>query len=483
VSKFKTQIWTGLLFVAFACSLAALALHIFPELQPAANLTKLKKTASRTGRHEKVAEIPLGKVEIRGYKQMGSTPGLVRLSPDGARIVVGTESGEVMLLDTTGNRLWSRKIGMGRISALEFSRNNRRILVGENSQQGAVICIDARNGAEIWRKASADELGVDIRRKTFPGIMSIKVDAQDNVYAVALRSIRYPSGKTDYSARVYRFAPHGTVTLFPREQNIDVWVSWCGVTPDGDTVAFATSDYTPGPERRFHDNIYAYDIRTGELRWSLPLVKVPPYDRTNMRFGPEISVDGQVYGGVSADGRAFLVSDAGRLLWSRTLSAPQLIQGVYVNAMGHAVQHVGEFTAFSTGNTYNRANWQLPTPVEHPQSNSVFMFDRAGRFLKRRQLGGMVEELQAAGQQLVVAVGRNIRTKDPAVHGMMVMTAPGLEVVDFLPTDGPCVTAVADPVHIVGLETPLQLDSGEVVGQYRLHIWRRVGGKRMGDRE
>jgi len=477
VSAFKTKILTGLLFGAFLCSLIALLVHIFPELQPADHLAAVKKNVSRTGRYEKAAEVPLGKVEIRGYKQMGSTPGLVRLSPDGSRIVVGTETGEVLLLDPNGSRVWSRKIGMGKISALEFSRDNRRILVGENSQQGAVICIDVATGAERWRKASVDELGVDIRQKTFPGIMSIKIDAQDNAYAVALRSIRHPSGKTDYFARIYRFDTQGTVELFPRDQNIDVWVSWCAVTPDGGTVAFATSDYTPGPERRFQDNIYAYDIRTGELRWSLPLATVPPYDRTNMRFGPEISADGQFYGGVSADGRAFLVNDSGRLLWSRTLSAPQLIQGVYVNAMGHAVQHAGDFVAYSTGNTYNRANWQLPTPVEHPQSNSVFLFDHAGNFLKRRQLGGMVEELQAAGQQLIVAIGRNIRTKDPTVHGMMVMTAPGLEVVDFLPTDGPCVTAVADPVHIVGLETPLQLDSGEVRGQYRLHIWRRIGVK------
>ena len=88
-----------------------------------------------------------------------------------------------------------------------------------------------------------------------------------------------------------------------------------------------------------------------------------------------------------------------------------------------------------------------------------------------------MEELQAAGQQLVVAVGRNIRTKDPTVHGMMVMTAPALEVVDFLPMDGPCVTAVTDTIHIVGLETPLQLDSGEVVGQYRIHVWKKVGAR------
>ena len=58
MSNFKTRIWTGLLFIAFVCSLAALALHIFPELQPADNGAVLKKNASRTGRYEKVAEVP-----------------------------------------------------------------------------------------------------------------------------------------------------------------------------------------------------------------------------------------------------------------------------------------------------------------------------------------------------------------------------------------------------------------------------------------
>jgi hypothetical protein len=90
----------------------------------------------------------------------------------------------------------------------------------------------------------------------------------------------------------------------------------------------------------------------------------------------------------------------------------------------------------------------------------------------------MVEELWAVGKTtLIVAVGRNIRTKDATIHGMMIMTAPELEVVDFLPTEGPCVAAAANPSLVAGMEGPLQLDSGEVVGQYRIHIWRRIGVK------
>jgi outer membrane protein assembly factor BamB len=474
VSGLKNKIVTVVLFSLFFASLAGLALHIFPELQMAKELATSGKMVSRVGRYEKISEISLGKVEIRGFKQMGSTPGLVRLSPEGSRLAVGTESGEVMVMDLQGNRQWSRKIGMGKISALEFSNDSRQIYVGENSQQGAVICIDTATGSELWRKASADELSVDIRQKTFPGIMSITVDGVGNAYAVALRSIRFPGGKTEYFARIYKFDAQGIVMQFPRDHNLDVWVSWCDVDEAGTTLAFGTSDYTPGPERKYKDNVYAFDAKTGELRWSQALATVPPYDRTNMRFGPTISDDGKYLGGVSADGRAFLLDAAGKLLWTRTLSAPQSIQGVFLNATGLHVQHSGAYVAFSTGNTYNRANWQLPTPVEHPQSNSVFLFDHEGNLLKRRKLGGMVEEFKSVGNQLAVAIGRNIRTKDITIHGMVLLSAPELDIVDVLPTEGPCVAVAANPAYLVGMEAPLQLDNGEVVGAYRIHVWKKI---------
>ena len=85
--------------------------------------------------------------------------------------------------------------------------------------------------------------------------------------------------------------------------------------------------------------------------------------------------------------------------------------------------------------------------------------------------------MRAVGKNLVVAVGRNIRTKDSTIHGMMIMTAPELEIVDFLPTEGPCVAVTANSSHVAGMEGPLQLDSGEVVGQYRIHVWKKVGAR------
>ena len=476
----KQKIRMAVLFGLLAMSLVLLAMHIFPELGRQGKPSAVQRTLSQMGRFEKIAEIPLGKVEIRGFRQMGSTPGLVRMSPGGDRIAVGTENGDVMVFNTEGSPVWRRKIGMGKISALEYSPDGRLILIGETSQQGAIICVDAATGGEKWRRQSVDELGVDLRQKTFPGIMSIAMDDSGNAYAVALRSLRFPNGQTDYFARIYKIDTAGKVELFPRDHNLDVWVSWCDIDSTGKLLVFGTSDYTPGPYRRYQNNIYQFDARTGENRWSLHTETVEPYERTNMRFGPKWSQDGKYMSGVSADGRAFFVDAAGKLVWSRVLSAPQRIQGVFVNATGLHTQHIGPYAIFSTGNTYNRANWQLPTPVEHPQSNSVFLFDREGNLLKRRKLGGMIEEMKPVGQELAVAIGRNIRTKDASIHGVALLSTPELELVDWLPAAGPCVAVAASPKHVVTMEAPLQLDNGEVVGDYRILVWKKSacnGGK------
>lgn len=465
----------SVLFGLFLGSLVLLASHVFPELAHQSRTLVTVRALSQLGRYEKIVEIPLGKVEIRGFRQMGSTPGLVRLSPTGDKIAAGTETGEVRVFDTTGVQIWSRKIGMGKISALEYSPDGARILIGENSQQGAVVCVDAGTGNEKWRRNSVDELGVDIRQKTFPGIMSIAMDDSGNAYAVALRSLRFPSGKTDYFSRIYRFDAQGRVALFPRDHNLDVWVSWCGIDPTGNWLTFGTSDYTPGPYRKYKDNIYLFDANTGEYRWSVQAATVEPYDRTNMRFGPKWTADGKFLSGVSADGRAFFFDAAGKTVWTRVLSAPQRIQNIFVNATGLHTQHIGPYAIFSTGNTYNRANWQLPTPVEHPQNNSVFLFDRDGTLLKRRKLGGMIEEMKTMGAELAVAVGRNVRTKDPSIHGIAVLSTPDLELVDWLPTVGPSIATAADTKHVLAMEAPMQLDSGEVIGAYRIHVWKRTG--------
>ena len=67
----RQKIWTGLLFGFFLVSFVLLAIHIFPEWQVFLTGQPTAKVVSRIGRYEKMAEVPLGKVEIRGVRTDG----------------------------------------------------------------------------------------------------------------------------------------------------------------------------------------------------------------------------------------------------------------------------------------------------------------------------------------------------------------------------------------------------------------------------
>jgi len=134
------------------------------------------------------------------------------------------------------------------------------------------------------------------------------------------------------------------------------------------------------------------------------------------------------------------------------------------------VQLAGDYVVLTTGNTYNRANWQLPTPVEHPNSNSLFVFDLQGNLVSNQKMGGMIEEIATGNSLAALAVGRNVRAKDPSVHGLYIVAIPEARVVDYAATTGPCIAAAisADGRYAAGIEAPLQLDDGQIIGEYKL---------------
>jgi outer membrane protein assembly factor BamB len=473
----RKKVFTLILFLTFFSSLMVLGYHIFPEFRTGNTEKAHPSLLSNAGNYEKVAEVSLGKVEVRGFQQMDLKPGLLKFSPRQDSVLVGTEDGTVMLLTLQGKRIWSRKAGMGQITALEFSRDGQQIYIGEISQAGALICVDAATGSELWRKSSADELGADLRQKNFPSIRYITTDENGNGYMVAIRS-SYVGGQVESVSRIYRFNHQGQVELLPKDHNRDDRIVWVSVDKPGKMLTFGTFNGSPGIWHRYNHVINAIDAKTGAERWSYDIPPVYPYDRTNVRMGPAISDDGNYTAGVSTDGRAFFFDMTGKLMWIRSLSQPQKVQGTFINVGGLEVRHIGQYVAFSVGGTYNKANWQLPTPVEHPQSNSLYVFDRNGTLVAKRKLGGIPSQLEVSSNHLAVAIGRNFHTKDVGVHGIVLFKTPELGLVDRLSTIGPCVALAssADATWIVGIEVPLLLDNGEVVGSYRVHIWKSVGG-------
>jgi hypothetical protein len=461
--------------VIFVVTLCFLASHIFDSTASSMVLSA-RPAGTQTGAFEQVADISLGKVEVHNFQRMGFTKGFIKFSPDSRYLAIGSENGELMLLNLKGQVIWRKNMGTGKLSALEFSPDSRYLYVGEASQQGYLLCMNSADGREIWRQASVSELGVNIQDKTYPGIIAIRSDANGMVYAVGQRYIRYADGRNEYRGRIYKYNEDGVrQAVFPVDHNLDAWVSWVSVDAGGSRVAFGTANWDEGSTNRYTDSMYCVDGALQQLLWSVNIPPAPPYQNTTMRSSPELTPSGRYVAGVASDGRGFLFDGQGHELWLRTISQPQKVGGVHINAVGNYVHVTEDYAVFTTGNTYNRANWQLPTPVEHPGSNSVFVFDLSGKLVSRYKLGGMVEQISGTGQEMAIAIGRNVRTKDIGVHGLYILSLPDARLLDYVNTIGPCVGAAISPDgrYAAGVEAPLQLDDGRVVGTYRLLLLKK----------
>ncbi|MEN6413557.1 MAG: PQQ-binding-like beta-propeller repeat protein [Veillonellales bacterium] len=468
---------TILLFALFLITLTGLARYIFLHQTGIPAMSAVKNDASLAGMYRKTADIDLGKVEVYNYQRMGFTHGFLQFSPNSRYLALGTEQGDILFMNVDGKTLWKRSIGLGKISALTFSPDGSKLLVGDTSQQGSLICFDTATGNELWRYASASELEPDIRQKIYPGIVYITTDEQGFIYAVGQRYKKNSDGSNEYRDRIYKLDENNgnKVAMFPPDHDMDAWVSWVGVDRQGRRLVFGTGNWDTGKTCRYDDNVYCLDDKLNQPLWSVFIDPVTPYQRTTMRSSPDISADGSYIAGIANDGRCFLYDGGGRELWRRTLSQPRQIGGVYINATGMFVRIVGGYVVLTTGNTYNRANWQLPTPVDHPARNTIFVFDLQGNLMYKHSTGGMVEEMSINDGRIVLAVGRNVRTKDPSVHGIQILSLEDGRLLDSMPTAGPCIgeASSADGRYVAGIEAPIQLDDGQIIGSYRLYIWEK----------
>lgn len=459
----------------FLCTLEILAAHIFDMNSPVSFSSK--QNGTQTGAYAKVMETTLGQIEVYNYQRMGFNKGFIRFSPDSRFLAVGSETGEVLLYDSKGSLVWHKNMGLGKLAALEFSSDGHSVLVGESSQQGWLFSLSVKDGSERWRQASVNELGVNIKEKTYPGMVAIRTDAAGMIYAVAQRYSKHSDGHNEYVGRIYKFTADGErVGIFPNDHNLDSWVSWISVDAAGEKAAFATANFDTA-KYKYDKNIYCLDGNLKNVLWNNYLDIVPPYQNVTMRTSPAITNDGRYAVGIASDGRCFLFDGGqGQEVWRRSISQPQKIGGVYINATGNYSQLMGEYAVFTTGNTYNRANWQLPTPVEHPNSNSLFVFDLQGNLMNNYKFGGMIEQIASSNKLVALAVGRNVRSKDPSVHGLYILTIPETRLVDYATTSGgPCIAVAisADGQYAAGIEAPLQLDDGQIIGEYKLTLLAR----------
>lgn len=428
---------------------------------------------SKLNSNEVVAE--LGDISSLNYDRMGFTKAIVRYVESENAWIVGTERGELFLFSNEGKQLWKHSLGIGKLIAIAISNNSKLAYVGEQSPAGNLYAINTHNGDILWKLAASDFIGTDPSLRSYPSIVHISVDKNDNVYANAYRFLMKKNGDRGYDGKMLAVSMKGELLWkFPKEGNIDSWINWCDVNDNNQKVVISTSAYEFREEMNYKDTMYLLDKNTGKLLNSVFIPPVEPFDNTVMRGSPNFSKDGKYLAASCSDGRSFLFDSTGRILWERTLSKPTKVDNSWINASGRDGYAVDEGVIFTTINTFNRENWQLPTPIEHPSNNSLFMFNYDGTFKYQYMAEGTMEELAFANGLVACAIGRNVRTHNYKAHGALVIKLANSEKQAFYNTEGPlqAIALSKDGKYVAGVEVPAVTPEGKIIGSHSLHIWK-----------
>lgn len=418
--------------------------------------------------------IYLGDIPNENYDRMGFTKGIVKYAENEDGWLVGNERGELFLFSNNGDMRWKHSLGIGKLTSICISNNSKIAFVGEQSQSGYLYAVDISNGDILWKYAAADFIGADTATRSYPSVVHITADNEDNVFANIYRFSMGKNGSRNYYARMIAIDKSGNLLWkFPDNEVIDCWINWCDVNDCNNKVVISTSAYDFREDLIYKDTLYLIEKDNGKLINSVYIPPVEPFNNTVMRGSPNFSKDGKYLAACCSDGRAVLMDDTGKILWSRTLSKPTKIDGSWINASGRDGYVLQEGAVFTTINTFNRENWQLPTPVEHPSNNSIFMFNYDGSYKYQYMAEGTMEELAFADGKIACAVGRNVRTHNYQAHGALILDEKTGTKLKFYHTEGPlqAINISKDGKKVAGIEVPAVTPEGKIIGAHKLHIW------------
>lgn len=420
--------------------------------------------------------IHLGDIPTENYDRMGFTKAIVRYVASQKAWLVGTEKGELFLIDNTGKQLWKRSLGIGKFITVALTKDSKLAFVGEQSAEGNLYCFNMQTGDLKWKKSAIAFVGADASQRSFPSVVHIATDKANNVYANMYRFITSKKGNRQYLARMISLNEQGEQRwAYPKEEPMDSWINWCDVSDASNRTVLSTSAYDFRPDMKYKDTMYFLDKTTGNLLNSVRVQAVPPYDNTVMRGSPNFSKDGEYLAASPSDGRGLLFDKNGNTIWTRGLSRPATIDTAIVNASGRDGYVREEGVFFTTIATFNKENWQLPTPVEHPSSNSLFCFNLDGSFKYQFQAKGSMEAQAFSDNGLIAcAVGRNVRTHDYGCHGALVIDLKSGMQKQYFHTAGPvqAIDITPDGTAMAGVEAPAVTPEGKILGAHRLHIWK-----------
>lgn len=419
-------------------------------------------------------------------KTSANVEGVTKFSPDSKYLAIGTHGGSLKLIElATGEKVWEKQLVEGiadaRIADIEFSKDGKNLIVGEESPDAFIYCFDL-NGAEIWKFGAGQDLGSDLDH--LPAMKKMKLDSKGNIYVAASRACGYIGEKYKYLGRIYSFDPEGKMRWkFPESELMDIGVTWVDTTPDGKYAVFGTTSFTEGNKWK-DGTVHVLDGNTGKEDWNYSIPPLEPFfDYSAIWYSTQITPDGEKLITMASDGRAFLFDNSEIMetgvpeaKWQANISTPILVSGVPIYGSSNYAYIINNTFIFSIGSTFSKDK-NNEAPIEHPNGNSLFAYDTDGNLLWKWRLDGYAGECALNDKYLVIPIAQNLVTEDRNVHGVYVFDisksgGSNSKLVQSYNTEGLTVSAdiSADGRYIAALEAPARLDDGTVLGEYKVHI-------------
>ncbi len=333
------------------------------------------------------------------------------------------------------------------------------------------------------------------KNKNQPAVRRVKV-VGNVAYVIAGR---YASGVDLYYywTRIYAFDIESGKVLwrYPENEVMDSGVLWIDVSQDGNYIAFDTYVDTKAGKRgvrKYADGQIVVLNSEGKKLWSYEKPILPYQDNSYAYRGISFSKDGKYLLGTDLYGAGYLFDNEEIIktgeafpLWSKNISTAIEISGIPIYGSLNNAYILGNDVLFSVGSTYiplkARSAKYNKAPVEHPNGNTLIVYNLKGDLLWKWKVEGYTHRMFASkdGRFLVFPIAQNIVTNNIDVHGVYVFDNSAVggatsKLAYIYKTKG-IVVAVAispDGKYIAVLEAPVRLEDGSTLGEYRLHVLR-----------
>ena len=335
--------------------------------------------------------VPLGDV-ARGIAAGGGAPDTaLAFSPDGAWLAIGTQRGEVLVVDGwTGAVRWRRTLAESLVKQVAWSPDGTRLYAAEQSPDAFVHALDPTTGTTRHQLRLADHVqtsapppGDDLYGVyTLPAAYGLEVLADGDLVIAATHGWNDREGVRRNQARVLRTGPTLQIrSAWPADGAADAVILSMAAEADGVAVSLRRSAEGPAPEGLPIDGVLVLSAAL-EPRRAERFEPLEPWFHDTFVWHA-LALDGDRVVAGLGDGRVFdRAPGADR---THPLATPiEVGDGIPVVASigflavaDHRVHAVTNVTNIPWGS----ADPSLEPPDAHPGANTLWALDRDGESL------------------------------------------------------------------------------------------------------